>query len=149
MISRVFRLVPLVLAASFIGGAFSAVAQVDDRNGALGVPAFGDAPPPAVGQTGLPPAPKAVQGMSEEPAPSTVGLAQPGRDGSTVIVKPRPTASPRTKRTAYRPASEFQLAERGGTTRLHEGMRARLEYQGPFGFGYIDQTGLMKLSRQF
>ena len=87
--TRAFRLVPLVSAALLIG-AFSATAQVDDRNGARGVPAIGDAPPPAVGQTGLPPAPKAVQGVSGEPAPSTVGLAKSRRDGSTVIVAPRP-----------------------------------------------------------
>lgn len=88
--TRAFRLVPVVSAALLIGGAFAATAQVDNSNGARGVPAVGDGPPPMVGQTGLPPAPKAVQGVAEEPAPSTVGLAQPGRDGSTVIVKPRP-----------------------------------------------------------
>jgi hypothetical protein len=88
--TRAFRLVPLVSATLLIGGAFSATAQVDDRNRARGLSAIGDAPPPAVGQTGLPPAPKAVQGVSEEPAPSTVGLAKSGPDGSTVIVAPRP-----------------------------------------------------------
>jgi hypothetical protein len=87
---RAFRLVPLVSVALLIGGAFPAAAQVDNGNGARGGPAVGDAPPPAVDQTGLPSAPRAVKGVAEEPAPSTVGLAQPGPDGSTVIVKPRP-----------------------------------------------------------
>jgi hypothetical protein len=92
MISRTqaFRLVPLVSAALLVGGAFPATAQVDNGNGTRGVPAVGDGPPPVVGQTGLPPAPRSVQGVAAEPAPSTVGLAQSGRDGSTVIVKPRP-----------------------------------------------------------
>jgi len=84
--TRAFRLVALMSAALLIGSSFSATAQVDDRNGVHGVPA----PPPAVGQTGLPPARKAVQGVSEEPAPSTVGLAKSGPNGSTVIVAPRP-----------------------------------------------------------
>jgi hypothetical protein len=88
--TRAFRLVPLVSAALLIGSAFSAMAQVDERNGARGVPVIGDAPPPVVEQTGLPSAPKAVQGVSEEPAPSTTGLAKSAPDGSTVIVAPRP-----------------------------------------------------------
>lgn len=90
MISQTRVLVPLVSAALLIGGAFPATAQVDNSNGAHRVPAIGDAPPPATSQTGLPPAPRSVQGVAEEPAPSTVGMAQPGRDGKTVIVKPRP-----------------------------------------------------------
>lgn len=88
--TRAFRLVPLLSAALLIGAAVPAAAQVDNSNGPRGVPALGDAPPPAVDQTGLPPAPRAVKGVADEPAPSTVGLARPGPDNSTVIVKPRP-----------------------------------------------------------
>ncbi len=49
--------------------------------------------PPVVGQSqpDSTTAPKAVEGVAEEPPTSTVGLARPGPDGiSTIIVAPRP-----------------------------------------------------------
>ena len=55
-------------------------------------PDLGGAPPPPVmGQEQPSDAARSVQGVAEQPAPSTVGLARPGPDGvSTRIVKPIP-----------------------------------------------------------
>lgn len=56
-------------------------------------PDLGGRSPPVAGQSqpDSTTAPKAVEGVAEQPPPSTVGLARPGPDGiSTVIVAPRP-----------------------------------------------------------
>ena len=63
--------------------------------GTTGVPpksvSEGGSSPPVMGQGQPVGAPGAVQGVAEQPPPSTVGLAKPGPDGvSTRIVKPIP-----------------------------------------------------------
>jgi hypothetical protein len=65
--------------------------------GTTGIPpksvSDGGPAPSATGQAQPQPAvaPNAVRGIAEQPAPSTVGLAEPGPDGvSTRIVKPKP-----------------------------------------------------------
>jgi hypothetical protein len=56
---------------------------------------------------------KAVEGVAEQPPPSTVGLAEPGPDGvSTKIVAPRPAAWRPTKRTGQPPAWDYPLGDR-------------------------------------
>jgi hypothetical protein len=83
------------------GGPASGLENAPTSGGVIGgdtgvppaAPDVGGRSPPVVGQSQPDSAtvPKAVEGVAEQPAPSTVGLAKPGPDGiSTIIVAPRP-----------------------------------------------------------
>jgi hypothetical protein len=74
---------------------------------------------PITGQSEPKHGPKAVEGVAEQQALSTVSLAKPGPDGvSTKIVAPTPCGIAAHETEGRRPAWEFQLVDEDPPTRF-------------------------------